>query len=313
MRFSSLLLASTLAFSLVNSLAVRSAALDTKPEQSPLASLTRDRNAPTDSIQIAQATEGDPSTNSPSTGGPSNNPEPAPVDDTVFIIDLEDELTDEDSPSPVSGSVYDEYLFVGRAGQEVDISVNSPDFDTYLLLIGPDGELVAENDDITPGNLNSAIATELPMNGNYLVVVTSFFPQERGAYTLEATTTLGTGDLQATLQWNSIHDLDLAVMDPSGEIVAFDNSLLENGGQLDVDANAICESLTDSPVENIFWPPDQAPQGDYVVAVSLYSRCDDSTEPIPFTLTLTVQGSTEVLTGTLDEENNIVTFSTAIY
>lgn len=264
-------------------------------------------------MSIAQGT-GSPSmdapSNRPTTGGPST---PAPVDDTVFIIDLDDELIDDDLPSPVTGSVYDEYVFVGRAGQAIDISVNSPDFDTYLLLIGPDGELVAENDDITPGNLNSAIATELPMNGNYLVVVTSFVPQERGAYSLQATTTLGTGDLQATLQWDSVHDLDLAVMDPSGDIVAFDNSLIENGGQLDVDANALCESLTDTPVENIFWPPDQAPQGEYVVAVSLYSRCDDSTGPIPFTLTLTVQGETEVLTGTVDEETNLVTFSTAIY
>lgn len=287
MRFSSLFLTSALALSWVGSVSIGSIAAEKA------------------SMPLAQ------SSNQPIESSPSAVPEP--TDDTVLFIDLDDALTDDDRPSPVSGSVYDDYLFVGLAGQAIDISVNSADFDTYLLLIGPEGELVAENDDIAPDNRDSAIATELPMTGNYLVIVTSFVPEERGAYTLQATTALGTGDLQATLQWDSAHDLDLAVMNPAGEVVSFSNPAGESGGRLDLDANALCSSLTDTPVENIFWPVDQALQGDYVVAVNLYSRCDDSTEPIPFTLTLTVQGETEVLTGTVDEETDIVTFSTAVY
>jgi hypothetical protein len=102
-------------------------------------------------------------------------------------------------------------------------------------------------------------------------------------------------------------------MDPSGEIVAFDNPAIASGGQLDVDANAQCEGVVPSPVENIFWPPSEAPQGEYRIAVSLYSRCADTQAPIDFTLTLQVQGQTEVLRGTVDEENQIATFSTAVY
>ncbi|TVQ21933.1 MAG: hypothetical protein EA367_05005 [Leptolyngbya sp. DLM2.Bin15] len=232
---------------------------------------------------------------------------------TAVFIDQQGSLDDDDEPSPVEGGVYDVYSFVGRAGQSVSLNLNSNDFDPYLILIGPDGTLVDENDDISPTNLNSAINTTLPSNGNYLIVVTSYAPQERGTYQLRATTTLGTGDLQATLRWDSPHDLDLAVMDPTGEVVAFNNTPVASGGQLDVDAHALCERITSAPVENIFWPAGQAPAGEYVIAVSLYARCDESVGPIPFTLNLTVQGSTETLTGVVDETNDLVTFTTAVY
>ncbi len=232
---------------------------------------------------------------------------------TAVLLDQQGSLDDNDEPSPVDGGVYDVYSFVGRAGQSINLSLTSPDFDTYLVLIGPDGTLIAENDDINSSNFNSAINTSLPSNGDYIVVVTSFAPGERGVYQVRMTTVLGTGDLQATLRWDSTHDLDLAVMDPDGNIVAFDNTPVSSGGQLDVDANALCEGVTSAPVENIFWPAGQAPAGEYVVAVSLYTRCNETVGTIPFTLTLTVQGSTETLTGVVDETNDLVTFTTAIY
>jgi hypothetical protein len=245
--------------------------------------------------------------------GPELGKQQNPEAGTAVLLDVQGALEDGDEPSPLEGAVYDMHFFVGRAGQVVRLNLESDEFDTYLVLIGPDGRLVAENDDISPTNLNSAIETTLPSNGNYLVVVTSFAPGERGAYRLRGETPLGTGDIQATLRWDSIHDLDLAVMDPSGEIVAFDNTPIASGGQLDVDANALCASSTQTPVENIFWPQGQAPRGDYVIAVNLYQRCDASTGPIPFTLHLTVQGVTETFTGVVDEANDIVTFSTAVY
>lgn len=229
------------------------------------------------------------------------------------IIDVQGALEDTDEPSPMVGGVYDFYSFVGRAGQDITISLNSEEFDTYLVLIGPNGDIVADNDDIALTNLNSVINTTLPESGTYIVLVTSFEPEERGSYRLRATSPLGTGDLQATLRWDSIHDLDLAVMAPSGEILAFDNSPLADGGQLDVDANALCGGLTSAPVENIFWPANRAPQGEYMVIVSLYSRCDDSVGPIPFTLTLNIQGTVETFTGTVDETNDVMVFETAVY
>jgi hypothetical protein len=120
--------------------------------------------------------------------------------------------------------------------------------------------------------------------------------------------TLGTGDIQATLRWTSTDDLDLAVTDPSGQTVTFFNPNIASGGQLDVDANAACGETTSSPIENIFWPPSQAPQGQYTLEINLFSRCGTVSGPISYTLTLLVQGNTETFTGTVDDQNPIATY-----
>lgn len=119
---------------------------------------------------------------------------------------------------------------------------------------------------------------------------------------------LGTGDIQATLRWNAADDLDLSVTDPAGESVTFANRSISSGGQLDVDANANCDGTTNTPVENVFWPTGRAPQGSFNVEVNLYTRCNNSRGPIPFTLTLLVQGRTQTLAGQLDEANPRASF-----
>lgn len=118
---------------------------------------------------------------------------------------------------------------------------------------------------------------------------------------------LGTGDIQVTLRWATTDDLDLAVTDPSGDTVAYYNAAIGSGGQLDVDANAGCAEQNSTPIENIFWPVGQAPEGNYTVTVNLFSRCQGS-GPIDFNLTLLVQGTTETLTGTVDEQNPVASF-----
>jgi hypothetical protein len=118
---------------------------------------------------------------------------------------------------------------------------------------------------------------------------------------------LGTGDIQVTLRWTTTDDLDLYVTDPSGQVVSYMNTSVPSGGQLDVDANAGCGGTTNSPIENIFWPPSEAPQGQYSIAVNLFSRCAGS-GPISFEIRLLVQGTTQTLTGTVDEQNSTVTF-----
>lgn len=73
-----------------------------------------------------------------------------------------------------------------------------------------------------------------------------------------AVPTMGTGDIQATLRWNNLNDLDLHVTDPSGNEIFFGNKSSPTGGLLDVDNNAGCdESMSDRPVENIYWPSDR--------------------------------------------------------
>lgn len=70
-------------------------------------------------------------------------------------------------------ALYREYSFQGQAGQHVSITLDSPDFDAYLLLYSPDGELVEKNDDRNPENTNSTLTLELDRTGEYRVVVST--------------------------------------------------------------------------------------------------------------------------------------------
>src|SRR5437588_333990 len=93
-----------------------------------------------------------------------------------------------------------------------------------------------------------------------------------GALTVPPGISLGTGDVQVTLLWADGNDLDLHVIDPSGNEIYFSNSTSPTGGTLDHDDTAGCTS-TGTHVENVFWPTGKAPPGRYRVFVENYSSC----------------------------------------
>ncbi len=70
------------------------------------------------------------------------------------------------------------------AGKAYGIDMASPQFDTYLRLQDEKGRVVAENDDISPTNLNSRIVFTPREDGAYLIVATSFQQRGAGAYTI---------------------------------------------------------------------------------------------------------------------------------
>jgi hypothetical protein len=115
------------------------------------------------------------------------NSQPKQTDSQV-LLERQGTLEEGDSVLASDGSLYDEYTFEGEAGQRVTISLSSTDFDTYLALLGPDGEVIAQNDDIVPGNLNSELTVTLPTTGTYIVIANSFDNTGRGRYTVVVTT-----------------------------------------------------------------------------------------------------------------------------
>ncbi len=119
---------------------------------------------------------------------------------------------------------------------------------------------------------------------------------------------LGTGDVQTTLRWATIDDLDLAVTDPQGQTVSYMNRSVPSGGNLDVDANAGCSEQRTNPVENVFWPPNGGVPGNYVAQVNLFTRCRPERGPIPFRLRILVKGQVQDLEGTVDDGNQTVSF-----
>lgn len=90
----------------------------------------------------------------------------------------------------------------------------------------------------------------------------------------EPTLALGTGDVQVTLHWSTLNDIDLHVVDPAGERIFYNHPTSASSGFLDVDANRGCDgNITSRPVENIYWPTGAAPRGNFSVEVEYYERC----------------------------------------
>lgn len=103
---------------------------------------------------------------------------------------------------------------------------------------------------------------------------------------------LGTGDVQATLRWSSDADMDLAVVDPNGDTVAYYSRTSPSGGELDFDVIP-CSNPDQARVENIFWPEGQAPAGTYTVRVTYFSTCDDP-GPQSFNLRVLADGVVQI-------------------
>jgi O6-methylguanine-DNA--protein-cysteine methyltransferase len=78
---------------------------------------------------------------------------------------------------------YEPVTFEGSAGDEVSVGMTS-EGDTYLLMVAPNGTIVADNDD-GGSNLNAHIeGVELPADGEYTIVATSYDPSETFGYQL---------------------------------------------------------------------------------------------------------------------------------
>lgn len=83
-----------------------------------------------------------------------------------------------------SGEFIDTYPLQGVAGQQVEISLASQQFDTYVAISGPGGFQQYNDDDTENNTRNSRLIATLPASGEYTVHVTSYAAGEAGAYQL---------------------------------------------------------------------------------------------------------------------------------
>ncbi|MFH1811555.1 MAG: hypothetical protein ABIJ09_22640 [Pseudomonadota bacterium] len=83
---------------------------------------------------------------------------------------------------------------------------------------------------------------------------------------------VGSGDVQVSLSWDTLTDVDLHVIDPTGAEVYWGNLNVPSGGSQDLDSNAAC-SLDNVNNENIFWPTGTAPRGVYIVRIDYWDAC----------------------------------------
>ncbi|WP_407353383.1 PPC domain-containing protein [Luteimonas sp. R10] len=92
-----------------------------------------------------------------------------------------------------SGGRSRDYALDLDAGQLVAINAKSEDFDTVLILFGPDGDRISENDDQEGGGTDSLLVVSAPVTGTYTVRLNSLPMGEghTGRYSLRA---LAVGD-----------------------------------------------------------------------------------------------------------------------
>jgi len=108
---------------------------------------------------------------------------------------------------------------------------------------------------------------------------------------------VGTGDVQVSIAWSGASDVDLHVVDPSGEEIYYGNRASASGGSLDLDSNAAC-SLDNKNNENIVWPVGTGPHGTYTVRVDYWSACNVTQSD--YVVTVATKGGTpQVFTGSL--------------
>ncbi|WP_228126799.1 pre-peptidase C-terminal domain-containing protein [Candidatus Viadribacter manganicus] len=88
-----------------------------------------------------------------------------------------------------SGEYLDTFPLQGVAGQQVEITLSSQQFDTYVAISGPGGFQQYNDDDTENNTRNSRLVATLPANGEYTVHVTSYAAGETGAYQLNVAPT----------------------------------------------------------------------------------------------------------------------------
>lgn len=75
------------------------------------------------------------------------------------------------------------HTFTAEAGQAVIIEMVSEEFDTFITLLTPAGDVLEQNDDYD-GTPHATIVAELPETGEYTLLAGSFYGQFGGDYSV---------------------------------------------------------------------------------------------------------------------------------
>lgn len=99
---------------------------------------------------------------------------------------MESELDEDDNVLESDNSFYETWTYQGRAGEQVRISMESDEFDTYLAIgrmVNGEWEEIASMDDGGEGT-NSLLQVTLPETGEYVIRANAYNAESTGAYTL---------------------------------------------------------------------------------------------------------------------------------
>jgi CHAT domain-containing protein/tetratricopeptide (TPR) repeat protein len=96
-------------------------------------------------------------------------------------LELGDLVLEEDQ------SLYDRHTFEGKAGQRIGITLESVEFDPYLIVRLPNDKKLDKNDDYDESNRSAGLIVTLPVDGSYTIIANGYNAQSRGRYRLNVT------------------------------------------------------------------------------------------------------------------------------
>ncbi len=110
------------------------------------------------------------------------------------------------------------------------------------------------------------------------------------------------GDVTVTLVWETEDDLDLHLVEPSGEKIFYGYRLSNSGGELDVDKNA-GGNLVTNPIENIYYAS-RPPSGKYSLFVNFFKRNSEDYS-LPYQVYINIGSEQKIVNGThVNEKDN---------
>lgn len=140
--------------------------------------------APEDADYIVRATGLDDAAEGAYTLKLTDGPPPLASKPITIGDEVEGELTSEDGSND-AGQRADAYSFTATAGQRVEITLDSSDFDAYLELFDATGKSLGEDDDGGDEGTNSRLVRTLTAGGTYTVQARALGDDATGDYTLK--------------------------------------------------------------------------------------------------------------------------------
>ena len=102
-------------------------------------------------------------------------------------VQLSGVLADDDQRLTDDQTLFDVHRFEARRGDTINVSLTSEDFDTYLFLLNPRGDVVAFDDD-SGEDANSIIDYRATSSGQYVVIANAYAAGSGGDYVLTIAT-----------------------------------------------------------------------------------------------------------------------------
>ncbi|MGF1514969.1 MAG: trypsin-like peptidase domain-containing protein [Elainellaceae cyanobacterium] len=99
-----------------------------------------------------------------------------------FLMQEENVLGPGASVLPQDGSLYQEHLFEGRAGQTVTVAMESQEFDPYLILLDPNGRVIGQNNNLGANTTSASLTLVLPETGTYRAIANASDSEGQGRY-----------------------------------------------------------------------------------------------------------------------------------